>query len=281
MSTPQQVQTMLDLMAQQMTQLTALATQNQTLRTKAVTPTTPTPIVAPLVPGGGNTRSRRPDRPAIEANIDDREWSLFLDTWSRYKTMVGLVTADDIRLELRAACSSEVNKLLFEFVGPHTLNVTDEEMLLGHIKSVAVRTVHKEVHRLKFVKMTQSDGETITHFVARLKSQAALCQFTVKCETCDHAPQISYADDMVAQQMVAGPPSESTFGSCYPCYTRFEGEPTHLPRKHRGIGHNAPSGPNTTRSGNAYPVQLQKNRSNSTQKGRPRESVNPGQGSAM
>ena len=60
-----------------------------------------------------------------------------------------------MRLELRAACSTEVNKLLFEFVGPATLNTTTEDQLIGHIKAISVKVVHKEVHRMSFGKMAQ------------------------------------------------------------------------------------------------------------------------------
>ena len=106
-------------------------------------------------------------------------------------------------LELRAACYTEVNKLLFEFVGPATLNTTTEDQLLGHIKAISVKVVHKEVHRMSFGKMAQSEGESITHYVARLRSQATLCQFTVNCP-CNPAVSVSYADEMVSQQMIIG-----------------------------------------------------------------------------
>ena len=90
-----------------------------------------------------NRSAKRPDRPVINAAIDDREWALFKDTWSRYKTMIGVSSAtpgdlDTIRLELRAACSTEVNRMLFEFVGPDALNICTEDQLLTRIKSIAV-----------------------------------------------------------------------------------------------------------------------------------------------
>ena len=92
--------------------------------------------------------------------------------------MTGLAGEDGIRMELRASCSSDVNKLLFEFVGATTLDTASEQELLGHIRSIAVKGTHKEVHRMNFGKLIQQEGESITQFVARLKSQATLCQFT-------------------------------------------------------------------------------------------------------
>ena len=154
---------------------------------------------------GTKIKTKRPDRPVINAGIDDREWALFDDAWSRYKKMVG-VTATDveaIRMELRACCSTDVNRMLFEFVGKETLDTCSEEDLLTHIKSVAVEQVHPEVHQMNFNTMRQNPGEPIAKFVARLKSQACLCKFEVKC-SCTPGRTVSYAENMVAQRLVAG-----------------------------------------------------------------------------
>ena len=122
--------------------------------------------------------------------MGDRYWCVY-SIWAR------------IVLELRSACSQQVNKLLFEFIGATILNdnTLEEEALLKCIHSVAVRGVHKEVHRMHFSKLTQSSGETITHFVARLNAKASLCDFNVHC-TC--TAKVPFAEEMVSQQLVAG-----------------------------------------------------------------------------
>ena len=148
-------------------------------------------------------KTQRPDRPVINAGIDDREWSLFEDTWSRYKRMVGITDVETIRMELRASCSADVNRMLFEFIGPTVLDACSEEDLLKHIKSVAVKVTHPEVHQMNFNTMRQEAGDTVTHYVARLKSQAFLCKFEVQCG-CTPATTVSYAENMVSQRLVAG-----------------------------------------------------------------------------
>lgn len=188
MATEAQVETMLALMREQMEHLKTLRDENAQLRHAA--------------PTAGKTKI--PDRPTINANIDEREWELFKDTWKRYKAMAKITTAAETQMELCAACSPDVNKLLFEFVGPDSLATSTEEQLLAHIKTIAVKGTHKEVHRMNFGKMKQMDGEKITQFVARLKSQASLCQFTVTCTSHNPATQVSYADEMVTQQLIAG-----------------------------------------------------------------------------
>ena len=57
--------------------------------------------------------------------------------------------------------------------------------------------------QMNFHMMSQDEGEPITRFVARLKSQAFLCQFNVQC-SCNPGTTVSYADQMVAQRLVAG-----------------------------------------------------------------------------
>ena len=199
MATEEQVQKLITLVETQMTALTNLSEENAKLRVEVATATAATPQTS-------KSRSKRPDRPLINAGIDDREWELIREAWTRYKLMCEIDDDDvyKIRLELRASCSAEVNQFLFEYVGTATLNVATEEELLSHIKSVAVKTVHKEVHTLAFNAMKQEKGESITHFVGQLRSKAFLCGFEVECTS--HTPPIklSYAEKMIEQRLVAG-----------------------------------------------------------------------------
>ena len=144
---------------------------------------------------------KRPDRPVIEGNWSDSDWTLFLDTWRRCKVIAGLSQEEEIYSELRAACSSDVNKLLFDFVGLTILDTAKEDQLVSDIKKISVKGLLKEVHCVNFGKIKQGDGESVTHFVARLNAQAALCNFSV---TCSCEAEISFAEDMVFQQLVVG-----------------------------------------------------------------------------
>ena len=69
--------------------------------------------------------------------------------------MAGLSQEEEIRMELRAACSSDVNKLLFEFVDPAILDTATEDQLLSYIRKIAVKGLHKEVHRVNLVKLSK------------------------------------------------------------------------------------------------------------------------------
>ena len=181
-----------------MTQLQTLQTENAHLRENANATATANH------PPPQHPKTKAPDRPVINTNTDEREWELFKDSWSRYKAMAAITDTNMLCMELRAACSQDVNKLLFEYVGATNLNAADETQLLEHIKSVAVKDTHKEVHRMKFFRLSQTDGESITQYVARLRSQAVLCQFKIRCPDHEQQSFVSYADDMITQQLVSG-----------------------------------------------------------------------------
>ena len=188
------------LMLQMQQQQMAMQQQMANLMSKLVPPTT----------GEGEPpRINRPirakiERPVIDADCSDNQWVIFQDAWERYKQMASITTNAEIRNELRSACSSKVNEMLFNFVGPDILNTATELDLLKHIKAVAVRAVHPEVYRQQFFTLKQSDSESVTNFVSRLKAQAMLCAFSTKgtCQTQDcHA---SYSSEMVKSQLIAG-----------------------------------------------------------------------------
>ena len=102
MATEEQITSMLSLMQKQMESMQAHQEENAQLRMQQP---------PPLASTDGKTR--RPDRPRVEANINDNDWALFEDTWKRYKIMARIRDDAEIRMELRAACSPDVNKLLF------------------------------------------------------------------------------------------------------------------------------------------------------------------------
>ena len=138
------------------------------------------------------------ERPCIDADCTDNQWVIFCDAWNRYKQMSSLFKDTKIRNELRSSCSPEVNKMLFNFVGPADLDNAGEQELMKHIKAVTVRVVHPEVYRQQSFTLKQLDGESITNFVSRLK--ALLCDFTCQNQTCTTA----YSPDMIKSQLIAG-----------------------------------------------------------------------------
>ena len=93
----------------------------------------------------------------IYAGLDDREWALFEDAWSHYKVMLNVNDHETRKtIELCAACSEEVNKLLFEYIVPEALKTCSEIKLLKHVKGFAVNSIYKELQKMAFNKMCQN-----------------------------------------------------------------------------------------------------------------------------
>ena len=149
-------------------------------------------------------RRSKPDRPVITADCTDNQWIIFLDAWKRYKQMSKLSDPVEIKNELRSACDATVNEMLFNFVGPDTLITANEDQLLSHIKSVAVKSIHPEVYRQTFFAMKQQENESITRYISRLKSQAMLCDFVRHCDCPSRECKTSYSEDMLMSQIITG-----------------------------------------------------------------------------
>ena len=111
----------------------------------------------------------KPNRPIIQEECNDMGWVIFRDSWDRYKKIAGLEEESEICLELREACSPEVNRLLYQYVGVDDLNKAEltEKMLMEHIRKVAVKDVHEEVYRWDYNNLSQKQEEPITKYMAR------------------------------------------------------------------------------------------------------------------
>ena len=83
-------------------------------------------------------------------------------------------------------------------------NDTGEDELLEAMRKLAVRSQNTLVNVVKFLDLVQDQDESAGSFVARLKGQANICNFSVKCTSITCGLNISYTDQMVTHQLVRG-----------------------------------------------------------------------------
>ena len=154
---------------------------------------------------GGTDRPRvkNPERPEIDLGYSETQWAFFLDEWQVYKRRAAL-KEENLTDELRASCSKDLRKTLFDFVGSVALANLTEAALLEKIKSAAVIGKNKAVHRKEFYEIQQAPDEPINRFVAKLRAKAERCNFTQKCSAAGCGQINSYADEMVCDQMTYG-----------------------------------------------------------------------------
>ena len=124
---------------------------------------------------------------------------LSADEWDIYKRRSGV--SGNAKLELRAACSLELRRHLFDFIGQHKLSSCNEKELLTYMQRVAVKGKNPAVHRQEFYSLSQSPNEPLQQYVAKLQAKATHCNFSITCEC---TKTVSYAEAMVMDQMLVG-----------------------------------------------------------------------------
>ena len=147
----------------------------------------------------------KPDRlprPTIGEGVTESDWMHFTDKWNRYKrsTLSG-ASPQHISDQLWACCDSELETSVYK-TGVNS--ESNEVTLLAAMRKLSVRAQNALVNVVKFLDMAQEQEETAGGFTARLKGQASICNFLIKCssDTCNH--ETNYSDQMVCHQLVRG-----------------------------------------------------------------------------
>ena len=139
-------------------------------------------------------------RPAIEAGVTLEKWVYFLSRWTRYKKL-SEVKEDMTAAQLLECADEELLLDLHRNNGDRLDNMT-EEQLLKEMRSLAVKGESQIISRVNLRTMCQDHQEDIRHFTARVKGQAALCNYSIHCATCD--TDISYAEQEIMDQICTG-----------------------------------------------------------------------------
>ncbi len=160
-----------------------------------------------------SSKTARAVRPSVDVETTEGEWDVFVDNWGRFKRMTKLTVIEEVRDHLRQCCAPPLNKRLFDVKGANALNSATEDNLLAWMKEIAVKGVHKEVHRTQFVHLRQKQGESINSYYGRLKGESGLCDYRIptpltcandQCTCANHGIEVSFQDEMVSTQLVAG-----------------------------------------------------------------------------
>ena len=133
-------------------------------------------------PSGSPATSSKPKpdklpRPEIGEGATEADWVFFLDKWNRYKRSTALDSQSAVD-QLWACCSSELGRSVYD---SGVANTTSETKLLEAMKKLAVWAQNTLINVVDFLEMTQGHEETVGSFSARLRGQAAVCDFTINC----------------------------------------------------------------------------------------------------
>ena len=154
----------------------------------------PAQAIPPAVASANNIK-----RPSIESEISLEKFNYFVSRWTRYKNLSNLT--ENLQSQLLECCDEDLLLNLHRNHG-ETLNTMAEEVLIEEIKRLAVRGESTIISRVTLRGMFQDHQEDVRRFATRIKGQATLCNYTVKCHTCD--VDISYAEAEIKDQICAG-----------------------------------------------------------------------------
>ena len=143
-------------------------------------------------------RAEKVRRPTVSASGTSEEWAYFIRRWTDYKQATRL-TGSDIVFQLLECCEEGLRKDLTRTFG--ALSSNTEETILKNIKTLAVRQENIMVARVQLQQMRQDKDEPVRTFAARLRGQAGVCNFNIKC-SCNAC--IDYSDVMVRDVLIRG-----------------------------------------------------------------------------
>ena len=139
-------------------------------------------------------------RPTISLSGTSEDWSYFLSRWEDYKAATKLQSAECIT-QLLECCEEQLRRDLTRSAGGKLSDKTETE-LLAAMKCLAVREENLMVARLNLHTMRQDRDEPVRSFSARLRGQANVCKYLIKCSSFSH--DVSYVNIMLRDALIRG-----------------------------------------------------------------------------
>ena len=147
--------------------------------------------------GSHSGEKRAPmSRPVVEENSTESDWSFFLAKWTRCMEATG-VAGDSMIRHLWQACGDGLRRSLHN---AGAREVSDVDILLSKIKSLAVKRQNNLVNVMALQGLSQERDEGMQSFLARLKSQRPGGTLRPQCRL----PQVWVWDQCLLQGEVQG-----------------------------------------------------------------------------
>lgn len=146
-----------------------------------------------------SARIEKVRRPSLSSAGTSEEWSYFLTRWTEYKLATKLGDRD-IVFQLLECCDEPLRKDLSRKSG--NLTTRTETEVLEAIRKLAVREENTMVARVRLADMRQDHDEPVRNFGARLRGQACICKFFLKCQNC--ATDVNYTEEILCDVLARG-----------------------------------------------------------------------------
>ena len=124
----------------------------------------------------------------------------FVTRWQDYVEATK-IEGKDLVIQLLECCDEQFRKDLTRNAGGSLTNETADEVLAA-IKKLAVRVENTMVARVQLHNMRQDNDETIRSFGARVRGQAGVFKYQIKCQNCD--TEVSYTEQIIRDVITRG-----------------------------------------------------------------------------
>ena len=117
--------------------------------------------------------------PPVKSEMTHPEFRKFRVDWTVFKRRTRL-PVEQVAVELYSACENSVQNAIVNTCD--NFFSLEEEAIISLIEQIVTKRSNPTVHRLNFSKLVQSESESISDYLVRLKSTARDCEFT--CPNC-------------------------------------------------------------------------------------------------
>ena len=162
----------------------------------------PLPATPASTSQASTPKPERVKRPVVASGGTSAMWNYFDTRWVEYKAAMHLPATNDTSEgspQLMECCTDELRELVTNRFGS-VVKLTEQDVL-AKIKYFALRGENIMVERDVLRSMAQDRNENTRAFVARLRAQANVCQYS---KTCSCAQNVDYSEDEVLGTLVAG-----------------------------------------------------------------------------
>ena len=153
--------------------------------------------------GGGDSKNmKRLDRPRLEPNSNQQDFSVFKKRWEICCDSSGQQTDKTLRNQLLTCAEDTLQKTLFSTLGERWETISSAD-LLKEMGEMAVEKQSEMLNEVRLIEAKQERDEAVRKFLARLKGLANICDLTVNCS---HNPSVtvSYANKSIHTALVRG-----------------------------------------------------------------------------
>ena len=144
-------------------------------------------------------------RPTLRQESTNEDWRYFTSLWESYADATK-ITGKIYNIQLLECCDEELRRDIHRTYGD--LSAKPVKDVLEAIKKMAVQQENLMVARVKLHNMNQDKDESIRCFAARLRGQAAVCEFNIECPDCKKF--VSYRDDILRDSVMRGLSDDET-----------------------------------------------------------------------